>query len=171
MIVNYFDYFLGTADIVVMIEQNPLPEIILPALLRHARSTYSRAMRTALEAAGYEDVPANGMYVIGGLSVGAGGVPIRQLVHDLGISKQAAGQLVDTLVARGYLARTPDNEDRRQLIVTLTERGRSAAETQAAARADIDAALTDRVGAADVAAARRALAGLIDIGVERRQAH
>jgi DNA-binding MarR family transcriptional regulator len=147
-----------------MTEDNLGSDIALPALLRHARSTYGRAMRGALEAAGYDDVPANGMYVIGGLAMGAGGVPLRQLILELGVSKQAAGQLVDTLVARGYLARTPDEDDRRQLIVTLTQRGRAAAETQAVACAGIDAALAERVGSADVAATRRALLALIGIG-------
>src|SRR5262245_23249822 len=124
--------------------------VTMPALLRHARTTYGKAMRNALEAAGYDDIPGNGLYIIGGLAMGAGGVPIRQLMRELGITKQGAGQLVDTLVARGYLQRTPDEADRRQLIVTLTERGRAAAETQSAARADVDAALLDRVGVADV---------------------
>jgi DNA-binding MarR family transcriptional regulator len=154
-----------------MPDEPDLSEIALPALLRHARTTYGKAMRGALEDAGCDDVPANGMYVIGGLALGAEGVPIRQLVRELGVTKQAAGQLVDTLVARGYLVRTPDEADRRQLIVTLTERGRAAAETQAAARAGIDAELAARVGAADVAACRRALAALIDIGAERRGEH
>jgi len=142
-------------------------DVVMPALLRHARTTYGKAMREALEAAGYDDLPANGLYIIGGLAMGAGGVPIRQLMRDLSITKQGAGQLVDTLVARGYLVRTPDENDRRQLIVTLTERGRAAAETQAVARAKVDAALLARVGETDMAAARRTLAALIDI---RREA-
>jgi DNA-binding MarR family transcriptional regulator len=142
-------------------------DVVMPALLRHARTTYGKAMREALEAAGYDDLPANGLYIIGGLAMGAGGVPIRQLMRDLSITKQGAGQLVDTLVGRGYLVRTPDENDRRQLIVTLTERGRAAAETQAAARAKVDAALLARVGETDMAAARRTLAALIDI---RREA-
>ena len=65
-------------------------------------------MRKALEEAGFDDVPKNGLYVIGGLALGAGDVPLGQLVKELGVSKQAAGQLVDTLVLRGYLERTPD---------------------------------------------------------------
>ncbi len=152
-----------------MTETPDYPDIVMPALLRHARSTYGRAMRGALEAAGYDDVPANGLYIIGGLAMGAGGVPIRQLVRELGITKQGAGQLVDTLVARGYLIRTPDENDRRQLIVTLTERGRGAAETQAAAREEIDAALLKRMGAENVVTARRALLALIAIGDEHRR--
>ena len=148
-----------------MTEETPwYAEIVIPAPLRHARSTYGRAMRAALEAAGYDDIPGNGLYIIGGLALGAGGVPIRQLMRELRITKQGAGQLVDTLVARGYLQRTPDETDRRQLIVTLTERGQAAAQTQAAARAEIDTALLATVGEADVMAARRTLAALIEIG-------
>ncbi len=118
-----------------MIEQQPWREdIVMPALLRHTRTTYGAAMRRALEKAGYDDIPRNGLYVIGGLALGAGDVPLGQLVRELGVSKQAAGQLVDVLVLRGYLERAVDSEDRRKLTVTLTERGRAAAATQAAAR-------------------------------------
>lgn len=143
-------------------------QIAMPALLRHARSTYGNAMRQALADAGYEDVPRNGLYVIGGLAMGAGGVPLGQLVRELGISKQAAGQLVDTLVLRGYLERTVDAEDRRRLTVTLTERGRAAAAAQTAAREAIDAALLERIGDKAVLATRRTLAALIGIGRDNR---
>ncbi len=147
-----------------MTDATPLHEdVVMPALLRHARNSYGTAMREALEAAGYDDVPKNGLYVIGGLALGAGDVPLGQLIKDLRISKQAAGQLVDALVLRGYLDRVADSEDRRKLTVGLTERGRAAAATQAAARKKIDAALIARVGQADVAVTRRTLAALIDM--------
>ena len=109
------------------------------------------------------DVPKNGLYVIGGLALGAEGIPLGQLVKELGVSKQAAGQLVDTLVLRSYLERAMDQEDRRKLTVTLTERGRMAAAAQAAAREHIDAELLARVGAASVAHTRKTLAALIDM--------
>lgn len=144
-------------------------QIVLPALLRHARNTYGSAMRAALAEAGHDDIPGNGLYVIGGLALGAGGVPLGQLVRELRISKQAAGQLVDTLVLRGYLERTVDAADRRKLTVTLTERGQAAAAAQAEARERIDAALLVRVGADDVACTRRTLAALIDLGREDRE--
>jgi DNA-binding MarR family transcriptional regulator len=139
-------------------------EIVLPALLRHARVTYGAAMRRALDAAGYEDIPKNGLYVIGGLALGAGDIPLGKLIEELQVSKQAAGQLVDTLVMRGYLERTVDAADRRKLTITLTERGKAAAATQAAAREKIDAELIEKVGQSDVSATRRTLAALIDIG-------
>ncbi len=140
--------------------------IVFPALFRFARNTYGGAMRQALAAAGYDDIPRNGMFVIGGLAMGAPDVPLGHLVKDLQTSKQAVGQLVDALVLRGYLQRTVDEADRRKLTVTLTERGRAAAQVQAAARAKIDAQLLARVGADTVAAARRALAALVEIGRE-----
>ena len=139
-------------------------EIALPVLLRHARNTYGVAMRQALAEGGYDDIPGNGLYLIGGLALGAVDIPLAQLIKELRISKQAAGQLVDTLVMRGYLDRAVDKDDRRKLTVTLTERGRAAAATQAAAREKVDAELLASVGQQDVERTRRTLAVLIDIG-------
>ena len=139
-------------------------EVALPALLRHARNTYGSAMRRALADAGYDDIPGNGLYVIGGLALGVPDIPLGQLIKELRISKQGAGQLVDTLVMRGYLDRAVDKDDRRKLTVALTERGKAAAATQAAAREKIDAELLASVGQDDVNRTRRTLAVLIDIG-------
>lgn len=140
--------------------------IAIPALLRHARNTYGAAMRRALDEAGYGDIPGNGLYVIGGLALGAGDAPLSQLVRDLRVSKQAAGQLVDTLVARGYLQRAEDPQDRRRQIVALTERGRAAAAVQAGARERIDALLAERIGETGVGKLRKILAALVGIGHE-----
>ena len=149
------------------IPQQPWYEtIVVPALLRNARSAYGRAMRAALTAIGCDDVPKNGMYVIGGLAMGAGAVPLGRLVEELGVSKQSAGQLVDTLVLRGYLHRAVDPLDRRRFSITLTARGEAAASAQAAARERIDAELVARVGPEGVAAMRKALGTLCAMGRE-----
>jgi DNA-binding MarR family transcriptional regulator len=151
-----------------MISEKPwYEEIALPVLLRHGRNTYGVAMRRALEEAGYDDLPANALYVIGGLALGAPEIPLGQLIKELRISKQAAGQLVDTLVTRGYIDRSVDKDDRRKLTVTLTERGKAAAATQAAAREKVDAELAASVGQDDVNRTRRTLAVLCDIGRQR----
>ncbi len=155
-----------------MTDQAPWYETVsMPALLRHARNTYGVAMREALATAGFDDIPGNGLYIIGGLALGAlneGGVSIGQLCRELRITKQAAGQLVDTLVLRGYLDRAADEDDRRKLIVTLTDRGRAAARAQTEGREKIDAALAAAVGEDDIARSRRTLAALIDLGREER---
>jgi DNA-binding MarR family transcriptional regulator len=102
-----------------------IEDLSIPALLRAARGSYAHAVRAQLAAAGYEDMPRNGSYIIGGIV--NQGVNASQLVRELGVSKQAASQLIDTLVLRGYLQRQPDPEDRRRISIVVTERGRGAA--------------------------------------------
>ncbi|MES1201555.1 MAG: MarR family transcriptional regulator [Pseudomonadota bacterium] len=139
-----------------------IDELILPGLLRHARTTYGIAMRRALADAGCDDIPGNGMYVLGALRIGA--YPVADIIRDLRVSKQAAGQLIDALVLRGYLDRQTDPDDRRRITLTLTERGRAAAEVQTKAREEIDAALLARVGDDCVRQAKIALATLAWMG-------
>jgi DNA-binding MarR family transcriptional regulator len=146
-------------------DETPWYEIVgIAALMRHARAVYGTAMREALTEAGYDDIPKNGLYIIGGLALGAEGVPLGRLGEELGVSKQAVGQLVDTLVLRGYLARTVDEADRRKLTITLTERGRAAAEVQKAAGDAINAKWAERIGDEGVLKVRRSLAALIALG-------
>jgi len=142
-------------------------EVGIPVLLRFARNTFISAIQQAQAQAGCEDMPRNGTYVIG--SIARVGSPLSQIIKELGVSKQAAGQLVDTLVARGYLDRTPDPEDRRRLTITLTERGRHAAEASQAAVAKVEADLLAEVGPECVANTRATLWALIDAGGEHRR--
>jgi DNA-binding MarR family transcriptional regulator len=130
-----------------------------PALLRHARDVYRSAIREALIEAGYDDMPRDGAYVVGG--VAHAGAPLGELIRHLGVSKQAGGQLVDTLVARGYLDRSVDTEDRRRLIITLTERGRAAAAVVRSTVEEVDAQLVQKVGAEAFANTLATLASLI----------
>jgi catechol 2,3-dioxygenase-like lactoylglutathione lyase family enzyme len=74
--------------------------------------------------------------------------------------------LVDTLVARSYLERQIDPQDRRRYIVSLTERGRDAARIQTKAREGIDLSLTARIGRAGLVGLRKLLAALIGVGLE-----
>jgi len=135
----------------------------MPVLLRHGRATYGAAMRKALAEAGYDDIPGNGLYLIGGLALEREDIQLGQLIKDLRVSKQAAGQLVDTLVSRGYLDRQMDKNDRRKLTVTLTERGRAAAAVQSAARQKVDLDLLECVGQEDISRTRRTLAVLANM--------
>jgi DNA-binding MarR family transcriptional regulator len=148
-----------------MTDDNPwYDSLVFPALLRWARDTYGEAMRKALAEAGCDDIPPNGMYLIGGASMGAEDVPLSVMIKELKASKQATGQLVDTLVLRGYLKREPDEQDRRRFTIRLTERGWHAAAAQREAREKIDAELVARAGADAVAAARKTLGLLVEIG-------
>ena len=136
-----------------------LEDVALPTLMRMARGRYRADIRAALAEVGCDDVPRNGVFVLG--AVAAGGAPLSEIIARLGISKQAAGVLVDTLVARDYVERTVDPDDRRRLRVALTERGAAAAEAVLDAVAGVDAALTARVGREHVAHTRATLIALI----------
>lgn len=144
-------------------------DIAMPALLRWGQQIYGGAMRHALADAGCDDIPPNGMFVIGALARGTGNGPLLGMEKALAISKQAVGQLVDTLVLRDYLKREADAEDRRRVSLKLTERGWHAAATQREVREKIDAELAARVGAEAVITMRRALGTLIEIGRERKE--
>jgi DNA-binding MarR family transcriptional regulator len=136
----------------------------LPGLLRAARNTYGAAIRKAVEDAGFSDVPRNGLYVLGAIS--RGGSQLADIIKELGVSKQAAGQLVDTLVLRGYLARNVDAEDRRRLNVELTARGQAVASISAIVVDGMEAAVVERLGSEAVAQARAVLLALIGLRPE-----
>jgi DNA-binding MarR family transcriptional regulator len=137
-----------------------LGEVAFPALLRAAWKAYASMTQRALAEAGFEDVPRNGSYVIA--AIARSGAPLGEVIKQLGVSKQAAGHLVDTLVTRGYLDRAVDPEDRRRLTITLTERGLAAAQVIGTAVDRVDRRLVARVGADYVAHARATLASLIE---------
>jgi DNA-binding MarR family transcriptional regulator len=140
-------------------------EVVLPALLRAARGAYGNAVRRELAAAGFEDMPQNGPFVIGGMANRS--AALSDLVRQLGVTKQAASQLIDTLVLRGYLERHPNADDRRRIDVALTERGRAAAEAVRAGVESVDGELERRLSPVDL---RGLAAGLIALTEIREEA-
>jgi len=147
-----------------MKEPRPSDDIVIPALLRAARGAYARAIGARLAAAGFEDLPRSGPYVLGGMAM-AGGAP-TDLARELRITKQAASQLIDTLVLRGYLERQPDAGDRRRVSIELTERGRAAAGVVHAGVEAVDAALARRITPDQLAGLRAGLAALAEMREE-----
>jgi DNA-binding MarR family transcriptional regulator len=132
----------------------------MPALMRAARSVYGSAIRAALGDAGCDDVPRNGVFVLGAMA--RADAPLSEIVAQLGTSKQTAGQLVDSLVTRGYLSREVDPQDRRRLVVSLTERGEGAATVIRSAIQLVDDALVAKVGSEHVSHTRATLAALVE---------
>ncbi len=91
-------------------------------------------IQAGVAASGFDDVrPLHG-FVFAFVS-GAPATTV-QLAEHLGITKQATSELVQDLVDRGYLIRSPDPSDRRARRLELTERGRdcTVAAQQAAER-------------------------------------
>ena len=131
-------------------------EVPIPALLRAARGAYRDAVRSRLAAAEFDDMPANGAYVLGGMANRGGAA--RDLIRQLGVTKQAASQLIDTLVIRGYLERSTDPDDRRRITIELTDRGRAAAAAVRQGVESVDAELARHISPSQL---RGLLAGLV----------
>jgi DNA-binding MarR family transcriptional regulator len=133
----------------------------IPALMRAARGSYAKAIGVELESAGFDDMPRNGGFLLGGMA-NHGGSAV-DMVRGLGVSKQAASQLIDTLVLRGYLTREVDPQDRRRIVVALTERGRAVAKAVAAGVKKIDKELARRITPEELLGLRNGLMALADI--------
>lgn len=139
----------------------PDDDIPVPALLRAARGAYSRSIKEHLLAEGYDDLPRNGPFVLGGMA-NQGAQP-AVLLAALDVTRQAASQLVDTLVLRGYLTREVNQEDRRRITIELTARGRAAGGAVRAGVAAVDEQLAARITPAQLAGLRAGLLALADI--------
>jgi DNA-binding MarR family transcriptional regulator len=147
-------------------ESGPYDEWPTPALLRFARSTYVQATHEARAEAGFEDVPRNGGYVLAGMV--NRGASASSVVDSLGVTKQAASQLIDTLALRGYVERVPDPTDRRRMMLEPTERGRAAAIATRDGVETIDRELAARLSPAEQAVFRAGLVALVEIGEKRK---
>ncbi len=100
-------------------------DVPVQQLMREARDVYRDAARQALEAAGCDDIPRTAVFVLADLDHSAPESAFRaqtDVVASLGLSKQTASQLIDTLVLREYLERRVDPGDRRRMGVRLTGR-------------------------------------------------
>lgn len=144
-------------------------DVPLSALLRAALTTYAGAIDRAQAAIGCDDLPRTGNFIISAMNWSD--ASLEAVIRWMGVSKQAVGQAVDTLVVRGYLKRSHDTKDRRRVNLCLTERGRAAGAAARAAIERVDQELRKRVGSPRVAEARATLAGLIELGRHHRLAH
>lgn len=92
-------------------------------------------IQSGLAERGFDDVrPVHG-FAFAELS--AGGTTTSGLGAALGISKQAAAQLADHLVARGYITRVPAPHDGRARLLVLTERGQACTVAAVGAATDV----------------------------------
>ncbi|MBV8064281.1 MAG: MarR family transcriptional regulator [Actinobacteria bacterium] len=143
-------------------------DVVIPALLRAARGAYGVAIGKRLAAASFDDLPRNGPFILGGM--GNHGVAAGDLVRQLGVSKQAAGQLIDTLVLRGYLERQTNPDDRRRVTIALTDRGRAAATEVRAGVEEVDRELAARLTAEQLDGLRMGLVALTTIREQLEEA-
>ncbi len=89
-------------------------------LTRASRLFHEQAL-AAVQAQGYPEVRESWLGLLRHLE--PDGVRSSVLGERMGITKQAAGQLVSDLERSGYLERVPDPSDGRAKLVRMTERG------------------------------------------------
>src|ERR1700683_2011804 len=133
----------------------------VPQLMREARDVYRHAVVVALAGVGCDDVPRNGAFVLADLDLGGSDPKFHsqpEAVTSHVLSKQAASQLIDSLVLREYLERRNDPVDRRRMEVRLTERGRMAASAIRTAIDEVEAGLAQLISADELHGLRAGLA-------------
>lgn len=141
--------------------------VVTPALLKAARDVYRDAIRRELSEGGFEDLPKNGPFVLGAMV--NFGFPSSDVIKELGVTKQAASQLIDALVIRGYLERVPEPDDRRRILLKPTERGRGAAAASRTGVRRVDAELSKRHIPMEIGTFRACLFSLVEIGRVQRE--
>lgn len=93
------------------------------------------AIHEGVVARGFGDVrPAHGFVFV---RIAPDGATAREIADHLGVTKQAGSQLVEELIAKGYVVQRPHPSDARARLVVLTERGWAC--TRAAEQAAADA--------------------------------
>jgi DNA-binding MarR family transcriptional regulator len=89
------------------------------------------------------------------------GTRLTEIARRLGVSKQAAGQLVDELEEMGLLERVADPEDARAKLVRFSKRGQAAMLDGLQVLGEIEAEMRDVIGEAKMRAIHEGLAAVI----------
>ena len=132
--------------------------VAVEAILRAGRAAIDELHRRLGER-GHPDVrPAHG-YAF--QAIGREGTTAGELGQRLGVTKQAAGQMVDELIRLGYVTRAPDPQDGRRRLVTLTPHGFDC--LRASAEIFVELLAEWRAQGDDVDAAITALGGLSEL--------
>ncbi|MEV5613405.1 MarR family winged helix-turn-helix transcriptional regulator [Streptomyces sp. NPDC052225] len=118
--------------------------LALSAALLAAAGELTQRIHEGVVARGFEGVrPAHG-FAFSRLSFGD--ATTTDLAAHLGVTKQAASQLVDELVRKGYVERRPHPSDARARLVLLTERGWACTRAAEEAAADAVRPWVERIG-------------------------
>lgn len=89
------------------------------------------------------------------------GITSTELADRLGVTKQAAGQIVDDLEKRGYVRRQPHPDGGRRRLVVLTEQALDHLALAGRVLHGLEAELAAQLGEADLAGLRGELARLV----------
>jgi DNA-binding MarR family transcriptional regulator len=141
---------------------SPRPDPSTPTLLRTAYNVLSAAIYRAVSQAGAADMrPAHGN-AMEMLSI-QDGLRLTDIAARAGMAPQSMGEIVDDLVAKGYLSRREDPADRRAKRIYLTQKGRDTAQASRIALLEIERRISETLGTDTYQEMRRNLVAISKI--------
>ncbi|MDH6571443.1 DNA-binding MarR family transcriptional regulator [Streptomyces sp. SAI-117] len=135
--------------------------LALSAALLAAAGDLTQRINDGVVARGFEARPAWGFAFT---RLAPDGATVTELAAHLGVTKQAASQLVDEIVRKGYAERRPHPGDARARLVVLTERGWACTRAAEEAAAEAVNAWVDVLGEGEVRALRERLGRIAPYG-------
>ncbi|MFF5026730.1 MarR family winged helix-turn-helix transcriptional regulator [Streptomyces collinus] len=137
----------------------------LSAALLAVAGDLTQRINDGVVARGFTDVrPAHGFAFA---RLAPDGATVTDLAVHLGVTKQAASQLVDEIVRKGYAERRPHPADARARLVVLTGRGRECTRAAEAAAAEVVGGWAELLGEGEVGVLRERLLRLAPYGPVR----
>lgn len=134
---------------------------LIGELLRNPNTARVRAVERGFVASGHPAIRQPHLPVFEYIDRERGS-RIGYLARHANITPQAMGELVDHLVAHGYVERTPDPTDGRARLVRLTDRGHEVYALAGRLVSDLEMAWAQAIGQAQMRELKRLLADLWD---------
>jgi DNA-binding MarR family transcriptional regulator len=139
--------------------RRPLSKVTLAALLDSAAEAMLVEFRGKLQSSGYAEIrPTHGCVF---RFLGEDGMRLTELAAYAGMTKQSVGEIVDDLVALGYVERVPDPADRRAKLICLTAKGEQARGVGYGLFAEVEARWAERFGKDRIAELRALLEEIV----------
>jgi DNA-binding MarR family transcriptional regulator len=128
-------------------------------LLLNAQRNYSLQALTKLRERGHEGLSLTHTNLLAHLDLD--GTRITTLAERVGVSKQAIGNLVGELEAKGYVRRDVDSHDRRAALIAYTAAGWAFLQNAHEVKREIEAEYTATLGEQGMQELRRLLLQLV----------
>ncbi len=132
----------------------------LPALVRFTYHTLTARLAQFFASSGFHDLQPAHTACIQPLWSEPEGARLTTLARKAAITKQSMSALVDHLEAGGYVERVADPDDARASRIRLTARGRAVGRALHNFGRELEADLSERVGARRVAELHATLAAI-----------
>nr|WP_206440468.1 MarR family winged helix-turn-helix transcriptional regulator [Streptomyces scabichelini] len=134
----------------------------MSAALLAVAGELTRRIHDGVEARGFEGLrPAHGFAFT---RLAPDGATVTELAAHLGVTKQAASQLVDEIVRKGYAERRPHPDDARARLIVLTEQGWACTRAAEEAAAEAVRPWVELLGEPEVRALRERLLRITPYG-------